>query len=130
MKNAHHIGWKNIKDFWCTMWSNTLWKTVIRMCHPEMRPGKEMEMGNAHANCPYHHCRTGGRETTLLNHFHKHHESKTVPAMGIWDLTSELIRHNPEATVADAMGHKDGSMWLLSHDSSRRPRSHHAETSA
>jgi hypothetical protein len=30
MKNAHHVGWKNVKDYWCIIFSKALGKWVFR----------------------------------------------------------------------------------------------------
>jgi hypothetical protein len=93
------------------IWSRSLGRTVYRVVNPDQHHGKEMEMGNAFAWCPYPKCKFAQFVgTSIINHIHKHHESKSVPAIGIWDVICEHIRHNQDSTVADIMGQKNGSM--------------------
>jgi hypothetical protein len=109
MKNTHHIGWKNVKDYWCMIFSRALEKTVFRTCKPD-NPGKpELEMMNAFAWCPYPKCKhTHDKGGTFLRHFEKDHQSKSVPSMGIWAAMTERIRQQQDVSVDQFLGEKSG----------------------
>jgi hypothetical protein len=109
MRNAHKVGWKNVKDYWCMIFSRALGKTVFRTCHPD-HPGKsDMEMMNAFAWCPYPKCKhTHDKAGTFIRHFEKEHQSKSVPSMGIWGAMVERVTQQPDVSVGEFLGEKSG----------------------
>jgi hypothetical protein len=109
MKNTHNVGWRNVKDFWCMIFSRALGKTVFRTCKA-YHPGKpELEMMNAFAWCPYPKCKhTCDNAGTFIRHFEKEHQSKSIPSMGIWGAMVERIRQQPEVSVGQFLGEKSG----------------------
>jgi hypothetical protein len=57
MKNSHHIGWKNVKDYWCMIFTKVLGKCVYRKINSGAPDHLDTEMGNAFAWCPYPKCK-------------------------------------------------------------------------
>jgi hypothetical protein len=57
MKNTHHIGWKNVKDYWCMIFTKALGKCVYRRLTAGAPQPVDEEMGNAYAWCPYPKCK-------------------------------------------------------------------------
>jgi hypothetical protein len=110
MKNTHKIGWKNVKDFWCMIFSRALGKTVYRLCHPDTPGTQEMEMLNPCAWCPSPKWKHAQDRGTFLKHSEKEHQSKSVPDMGIWDSICLRIRQDPEVTVGGFLNQKSGCM--------------------
>jgi hypothetical protein len=109
MKNTHQIGWRNVKEFWCNIFSKVLGKTVPRIAHPTPQGMQDVETSNAFAWCLYPKCKHAqDRGGTFLKHFPKNHESKSVQSMGIWALITRRIRDNPEANIWDLLGQRKG----------------------
>jgi hypothetical protein len=108
MKNAHKVGWKNVKDYWCMIFSRALGKTVFRICHPDYSK-PDIEMMNAFAWCPYPKCEyTHDKAGTFIRHFEKEHQSKSIPSMGIWGAIIERIRQEPDISVGQFLSEKSG----------------------
>jgi hypothetical protein len=109
MKNAHHVGWKNVKDYWCMIFTRALGKLVYRRCISDA-PGKlDIEMGNAFAWCPYPKCKhTHDKGSSFIRYFEKEHHHKTVPAMGIWAAMVERIKQHPDVNVGQFLNERSG----------------------
>jgi hypothetical protein len=100
MKNTHHIGWKNVKDYWCMIFTKALGKLVYRKSYSGPPAHLDEEMGNAYAWCPYPKCKhTQDKGASFCRHFEKEHKHKSVPAMGIWALMIDLLEQNIDVTV-------------------------------
>jgi hypothetical protein len=108
MKNVHHVGWKNVKDYWCMTFTKVLGKCVYRKI--TSGPGHlDTEMGNAFAICPYPKCKhSQDRGSSFIKHFEKEHKHKTVPAMGIWSLIIDHLQASPDANIAQLLNQKSG----------------------
>jgi hypothetical protein len=112
LKNAHRIGWKNVKDFWCMTFSKILGHAVYREGVTK-KGGQRIEMSNPYAWCPYPGCmHSHEKGSTFRKHIEKCHESKTVPSMGIWALIAQLIKRDQDVKVCDLFGKTGG--WICS----------------
>jgi hypothetical protein len=109
MKNAHHIGWKNVKDYWCMIFTKALGKCVYRKITSGAPDHLDTEMGNAFAWSPYPKCKhTQDRSSSFIKHFEKEHKHTTVPAMGIWSLIVERIKGSADVNVGQFLNQRSG----------------------
>jgi hypothetical protein len=109
MKNTHHVGWKNVKDYWCMIFTKALGKCVYRKITSGAPAHLDTEMGNAFAWCPYPKCKhTQDRGSSFIKHFEKEHKHKSIPAMGIWALIVERIKQSPDVNVGQFLNQRSG----------------------
>jgi hypothetical protein len=109
MKNSHHIGWKNVKDYWCMIFTKVLGKCVYRKINSGAPDHLDTEMGNAFAWCPYPKCKhTQDRGSSFIKHLEKEHKHPTVPAMGIWSLIVERLKQDKDVDIANFLNQRSG----------------------
>jgi hypothetical protein len=110
MKDCHKVGWRNVKDAWCTMFSIAMGVTIIGKGERTRQGVDSIELSNSFLACPRHKCRWNHNHgLDHHKHYEKGHEEKGTPEMGNCRTFIDLLRRNPGATVGVFWGRRRDS---------------------